>query len=162
MGQTEVLVVAAIVVLVLTAAFLAMAETALTHLPRVKALALKEEGHRGADALVKLLEHREEVLNPILLLVLVCQLVAATLVGLLAESFLGGWGLVLAVVVEVALIFVLAEAAPKTYALQHTEQSALIVAPVARLLARAWPARPCRRTRRRRSPCGTARPASPA
>ena len=141
MGQTEILVVVAIILLVLTAAFLAMAETALTHLPRVKALALKEEGHRGADALVKLLDRREQILNPILLLVLVCQLVAATLVGLLAESFLGGWGLVLAVVVEVALIFVLAEAAPKTYALQHTEQTALLVAPVARVLARAWPVR---------------------
>ena len=51
MGQAEILVIAAIVVLIATAAFLAMTETSLTHLPRVKALALKEEGRRGADAL---------------------------------------------------------------------------------------------------------------
>jgi len=141
MNGTEVAGVIAIVVLVASAAFLAMAETSLTHLPRTKALALEEEGRRGAAALARLVERRQQVLNPVLLLVLVCHLTAATIVGLLAQSYLGPYGLAAAVVVEVVVIFVLAEAAPKTYALEHTERAALIVAPVVSVLARLAPVR---------------------
>jgi Hemolysins and related proteins containing CBS domains len=40
--------VAAIIVLIAATGFLAMAETALTRMSRVKALSLQEEGKRGA------------------------------------------------------------------------------------------------------------------
>jgi putative hemolysin len=126
----------AVVILVASATFLAMAETSLTHLPRSKALALEEEGRRGADTLQRLLQDRHRVLNPVLLLVLVCHLTAATLVGLLAGSYFGPLGIAGATVGLVVVIFVLSEAAPKTYALQHTERAALIVAPVVHVLAR--------------------------
>ena len=136
-----ILAVIAVVVLVATAAFLAAAETALTNLPRVRAIALVEEDHRGAAALLRILEQRERVLNPVLLLVLVCHLVAATIVGVVATRYLGTFGIVVAVFVEVLLIFVFAEAAPKTYALQHPERTAIFVAPVVDVLARFPPVR---------------------
>jgi CBS domain containing-hemolysin-like protein len=136
-----ILAVVAVVVLVATAAFLAAAETALTNLPRVRAIALVEEHHRGAPALLRILEQRERVLNPVLLLVLVCHLVAATIVGVVATRYLGTFGIVVAVFVEVLLIFVFAEAAPKTYALQHPERTAIFVAPVVDVLARFPPVR---------------------
>jgi Mg2+/Co2+ transporter CorB len=139
MNGTELAGIIAVVVLVASAAFLAMAETSLTHLPRAKVLALEEERRRGAAALSRLVERRQEMLNPVLLLVLVCHLTAATIVGLLAQSYLGPGGLAAAVVVEVVVIFVLAEAAPKTYALEHTERAALIAAPAVALLARFTP-----------------------
>ena len=141
MSTAEVVAVTAVLVLVGLAAFLALSETSLTHLPRSKALALEEEGRRGAATLRRLLEHRERVLNPVLLLVLVCHLSAATLVGLLAESYLGPVGIALATAALAVVIFVCAEAAPKTYALQHTERSALLVAPIVNLLARFPPVR---------------------
>jgi CBS domain containing-hemolysin-like protein len=141
MGTAEVVAVVAVVVLVVMAAFLALAETSLTHLPRSKALALEEEGRRGAATLSRLLEHRERVLNPVLLLVLVCHLSAATVVGLLAQSQFGPVGIAVATLALAVIIFVCAEAAPKTYALQHTERSALVVAPVVHLLARFPPVR---------------------
>jgi CBS domain containing-hemolysin-like protein len=62
-------------------------------------------------------------------------------VTLLAQSFLGPFGIFVAVVLEVAVIFVLAEAAPKTYALQHPERTALAVAPVVRVLVASLPVR---------------------
>ena len=133
--------VAAVVMLVATAAFLAAAETSLTNLPRVRAIALVEEERRGAAALLRVLEHRERVLNPVLLLVLVCHLVAATLVGLVAQSFLGPLGILVAVVIEVVVIFVFAEAAPKTFALQHPERTAIFVAPIVDVIARFLPVR---------------------
>jgi putative hemolysin len=127
--------ITAVVLLVATAAFLAAAETALTNLPRVRAIALVEEDRKGAERLLHVLENRERMLNPVLLLVLLCHLVAATIVGIVATDELGPFGIVVAVLVEVFLIFVFAEAAPKTYALQHPERTAIFVAPVVNLLA---------------------------
>jgi CBS domain containing-hemolysin-like protein len=141
MDSTEIFAVIGILALVVFAAFLAAAETALTNLPRAKAIALKEEGRRGAGSLLHLLEHRERYLNPVLLLILVCHLTSAALVGMIAESFVGGVGIAIAVVVTVAVIYVVAEAAPKSYALQHPDRMALLVAPVVALLAGFWPVR---------------------
>jgi CBS domain containing-hemolysin-like protein len=127
--------------LLVVAGYLAMAETALTHLPRAKVLALVEEGRRGAHSLERLLEQRERSINPVLLLVLTCHLAIATLVGIEAESHFGPLGIALAAFVELLVLFVLAEAAPKTYALQHTERAALVVAPVVLALGRITPLR---------------------
>ncbi|MBA2436811.1 MAG: DUF21 domain-containing protein, partial [Acidimicrobiia bacterium] len=96
MSNPEVFAAVAVVVLIAAGAFLALAETSLTHLPRSKALALQDEGRRGAASLARLLVHRERVLNPVLLLVVVCHLAAATLVGLLAESYFGPVGIAVA------------------------------------------------------------------
>jgi CBS domain containing-hemolysin-like protein len=73
--------------------------------------------------------------------VLTCHLVAATLVGLVARSYLGPLGVLVAVVVEVVVFYVFAEAAPKTYALQHPERTAIFVAPVVDVLAGFLPVR---------------------
>jgi putative hemolysin len=51
--------------------------------------------------------------------------VAATLVGVVAEHAFGAWGVVVATAFEVVVIFVVAELAPKTWAVQHTERAAL-------------------------------------
>ncbi|MGH9225769.1 MAG: hemolysin family protein [Acidimicrobiales bacterium] len=127
---------AAVAGLLILAAFLAVAETSLTRMNRVRAIALQEEGRRGAKALLRLVEHPEEFLNPILLLVLICQLVLASLVAVLAERLLGAAGVALAIVIEILVIFVLAEAVPKTYAVQHTDRAALRVAPLVHAIAR--------------------------
>ncbi|MDQ4132115.1 MAG: hemolysin family protein [Actinomycetota bacterium] len=133
--------IAAILGLVGTAAFLAMAETSLTRMNRVKALTLVEEKRRGAIALLRLVEHPEEFLNPVLLLVLVCHLVAASLVGAVASSVLGPGGFVAAVVFEITAIFVIGEAVPKTFAVQHPDRAALRVAPIVSALVRFPPIR---------------------
>jgi putative hemolysin len=132
---------AMVVFLLVLAAFLAMAETALTHLPRAKVLALVDEGRRGAHSLERLLLERERAIHPVLLLVLTCHLTIATLVGIQAESQVGPLGIALAAFLELLVVFVVAEAAPKTYALQHTERAALMVAPVALFLGRLAPLR---------------------
>jgi putative hemolysin len=131
----------AVAVLIAFSAVLAMAETSLTHLPKAKAIAMEEEGRRGAHTLRVLLERRDKVLNPVLLLVLLCHLAAAALVALLAGSHAGPGGIAIAIGVLWLVIFVCAEAAPKTYALQHTERSALLVAPLVGVVARLWPVR---------------------
>ena len=141
MTQSDWLIIAAIVGLVLTAGFFALAETSLTRINRVKAMTLAEEGRRGAGLLVRLAEHTERFLNPILLLILVCHLGSAMLLGIVTERRFGPWGAAVGLVIEVSFIFVLAEAAPKTWAIQHPERAALIAAPVVTAIARFWPVR---------------------
>ena len=136
MSSNQILMLVAVMALISTAGFLAMAETSLTRTSRVKALTLAEEKRRGANALLHLVEHPERFLNPILLLVLLCHLVAATLVGILSEDLFGALGVAVAVAFEVVVIFVLAEALPKTYAVQHADRASLIVAPVVALIVR--------------------------
>ncbi len=139
--STEALMLVGIIGLIGTAAFLAMAETSLTRMNRVKALTLVEEGRRGAPAVLRLVEHPEQFLNPVLFLVLVCHLVAATLVGVLAERAFGPAGVAAATAFEVVVIFVVAEAVPKTFAVQHPERAALRTAPIVWALARFPPVR---------------------
>ena len=132
-----------IVVLVLLAAsaILALAETSLVRMSRAKALALVEDGRRGAKVLVRLTENPQGFLNPVLLLVLVCQLVVATLVGILASNWFGAWGVAAATVFEIVVIFVLGEAVPKNWAVQHPERAALFSAPLVSAMVRFWPIR---------------------
>ena len=139
--STDTILWLAVVALIGAAAFLAMSETSLTRVNRVKAMTLQEEGRRGANALHRLVEHPEEFLNPLLFLVLLCHLVAATLVGVLAERTFGPAGVAIATAFEVVVIFVLAEAVPKTFAVQHTERAALRAAPVVHGITRFWPIR---------------------
>jgi putative hemolysin len=141
MGNAEWLMVAAVFVLISAAAVLAMAETSLTRTNRVKALTLAEEKRRGANALVRLVEHPERFLNPVLLLVLLCHLVAATLVGVVAERVFGPIGVAAATAFEVVVVFVFAESLPKTFAVQHPERAALLTAPIVSAITSLLPVR---------------------
>jgi CBS domain containing-hemolysin-like protein len=131
----------AVAVFIALSAFLALAETGLTRTSRVKAVALEEQGKRGATALLRLMEHPERTLNPVLFLLLLCNTVAATLVGVVAAHAFGPLGVAIATAFEVIVIFVVAEAMPKTWAVQHSERAALIAAPVVSALVRFPPLR---------------------
>ena len=121
MSNSDWLTLAGIIVLLMTSAVMAMAETSFVRINRIRAMTLQEEGRKGADRLLKLMEQPETALNLVLLLVLICQLSAATLVGVLVERKFGGYGLLVGTAIEVVAFFVFAEVAPKTYAIQHTE-----------------------------------------
>ena len=130
----------AVVVLFLLSIVLAVAETALTRVSKAKAQALAETAGKRGERLLRLVEH-QEWLNPTLLIVLSTQLVQSTMLGVLASRLLGGWGVLGATVINVTLFFVLAEVAPKTWAIQHTERAALASAGPIRLLANWGPLR---------------------
>lgn len=122
--------IAVVLALLGISGLLALAETSLVRTSRVKARALLDDHRRGARTLVRLVEHPERFLNPVLLLVLICQLVSATLVGVLASAWLGAWGVLVGTVFEVIVIFVLFEAVPKNWAVHNTERAALFTAPI--------------------------------
>ncbi len=136
-GDVALLVV--VLVLLAASAMLALAETSLVRMSRAKAMALVDDGRRGAKVLVRLTENPQGFLNPLLLLVLICQLVVATLVGVLAASWFGAWGVLAATVFEIVVIFVLGEAVPKNWAVHHPERAALFSAPLVSALVGFWP-----------------------
>ena len=128
-------------VLLSLSGFLALAETSLVRMSKARARSLREQGRRGARALVELADAPERFLTPILLLVLVCQLVSATLVGVLASRLFGAAGVFVATVGEVVVIFVIFEAIPKNFAVQHPDTAALVTAPLVNSLLKFWPIR---------------------
>jgi CBS domain containing-hemolysin-like protein len=128
-----------VVILVALSALMSLAETSLTRTSKVKALALLEQQRRGAKRLLDLVEQPSSYLSTVLLVTLVSQLVAATLVGILADRLFGPFGVVVATVVEIVVIFVFGEAVPKNVAVVKPESTALISAPVVKALIGFWP-----------------------
>jgi CBS domain containing-hemolysin-like protein len=128
-----------VLVLLVLSGFFALAETSLVRMNKSRARSLRDQGRRGSKALVALAEAPEKFLNPLLLLVLICQLVSATMVGVLAERLFGAAGVFIATVGEVIVIFVIFEAIPKNFAVQYPDNAALATAPVVGALLKFWP-----------------------
>jgi putative hemolysin len=138
--STDWMLLAAVVFLFVQSIFLAVAETSLTRVSKAKAQALAETKGRRGEILLSLVENMEW-LNPTLLVVLSSQLVQSTLLGVLASRLFGGWGVLAATVLNVTLFFVVAEVAPKTWAIQHTDRAALAAARPIKLMANLLPLR---------------------
>ncbi len=145
LGGTDVLMLVVIFVMLLVLIFLAVAEMGLSKMTKPKAAALAEEGRRSGPALVKLVDHPERWVNPLLLTVNICQTVQATLTGIVSGRLFGAWGVAIGVTLNVIVFFVLAEAVPKTYAIIHSERAAQLTArpinalvsfPILRLVSR--------------------------
>ena len=92
--------VIAIAVLFVFAVVVAIAETAFLRMSRVKALALEEEGAKGATRLVRMLEHPERTVNAITLMALAASVVTANLIGIIIGSRAGALGVVLGIVLN--------------------------------------------------------------
>jgi len=126
----------AVFILIAGSAVLSLAETGLTRTSRARAKSLDDAGQRGARSLRRLVEEPEAFLAPILLLVLLCQLVAATLVGVIASQVFGPIGVAVATAFEVVVIFVFSEAVPKQWAVRHSDRAALLAAPLVTTLVK--------------------------
>ena len=137
----DAILIVIIAVLLAASGVLAMAETSLVRMNRIKAKSLVDEKKLGARQLARLVENPANFLNPILLLVLICQLISATLVGIVAEHLFGGLGVLLGIVFEIVVIFVFFEAVPKNWAVQHADRAALLSAPFVSTLIRFPPIR---------------------
>jgi putative hemolysin len=139
--STDVWLLVGVVVLLLVAMALAASEAALTRVSRPRAEALAAEPRRGADALVELVRQPERYVTTVVFLRLVCEIVQATLVGIVADRLFGVVGMVVAIALDVAVVFVVAESAPMTWAVLDPEGVALRAARPVRALASFPPLR---------------------
>jgi len=120
---------------------LALAESSLTRMSRVRAMALEEDGRRNAGLLVRLETDPPRFLNSIYLAVMLVQNGSAILVAFLAERTFGGFGIAIASLLFTLLYFVVVEAMSKTFGVLHSDRVALAVTPLVYFLGRilAWP-----------------------
>jgi len=140
-GSGDVLAVVAAVLLLLVAVALVSAEEALTRTNQVRAEAMVETEPRRAERLIRILEEPESLINSLRLVVLAVQLTETTLVAVLANRFLP-WPLTIVVVgINVCVVFVVAEAVPRTMGILRADRIALSMARPIELLARFAPVR---------------------
>jgi len=119
-----------VLLLILVAGLLAGAETSITRMSRARAYHLREEGRRGARAVVRIAESPAQYLNVMLLLVLLAQLGGTTLATVVAVRHFHQAGEIIATAAMTVLLFVFAEVTPKTFAVQQTDRAALALAPL--------------------------------
>jgi CBS domain containing-hemolysin-like protein len=140
---TDLVLLVVVVVLVGFAVVLAVAETSITRMTRSRAAALAETDPKRGKRVQRIVDNLERDLNATYLAVNIVQTVQAALVGVLAGRLFGPLGVAIGIVLNVVVLFTLAEAAPKTWALQHTDRAAMMTAPLVELIGRVlrWPAR---------------------
>ena len=139
----DLIAVLTIGILLAMAVALVAAEEAIARTNSVRAEAMADSlpDPERVRPLLRLLEEPEAVLNPLRLVVLMVQLTETTLVAVLANKFLA-WPLVVGIVAaNICVVFVVAEALPRTLGILRTDRLALGLARPAELLVRFWPIR---------------------
>ncbi len=115
--------------LLLFSIFIAAAEAAFLRVPEVRVQAMADSGSRRAKQLAEMTQRMPNVLNAILLAALLSQIAAATVAGILAiRWFDESIGPTIASVSLTVIMYIYAEAIPKTYAVRNAASVALVTA----------------------------------
>ena len=131
----------AVILLIAVSAYLSIAESMLARMTTVRAQAMIDDGRWGTRHLLSLTAHPARVMNPLKLLVLACLLGESAIVGAAFVRATGTLGLVIALVVNVAVVFVLADAVPRLWTGEHLERAAQFTSTPVHHLVRLWPLR---------------------
>ncbi len=134
----DIILILALVTCFLSAAVLAVAEVSLIRVRRSAVMVESDQGNARARHLLALLDELPVVLNTVLLLVLLFQVGAATIAAFLAERRFGGIGVTVASVAVTAVLFIYAEAIPKSMAVNAPQRYAMRVTPLLRAILRPW------------------------
>lgn len=117
------------------AATLSVAEVSIIRVRRSEVL-VDASRRSSARQLLVLLDDLPVVLNSVLLLVLLFQVCTATIGGFLAGRWFGGVGVTVATFAITAVLFLYAEAVPKTLAVRSPKRMALRLTPLLRAVVR--------------------------
>ena len=126
---------------VFIAAFFGAAETAYSRLSLSRAQRLAEEGRPGARRMLRLVQAQARTVNLLALILLVAEVTTVALVAIVvSHHFDSPLAVVAGAAITAAVLFVGAEVAPKTVAVQRTETVALVTARWVALVG--WPLSP--------------------
>lgn len=129
MTQSDIPLLATLIALLLFSIFMAATEASFLRVPAVRVRAQARQGSRRARVLESMIERMANVLNAILLAALLSQIAAATVAGVLASRWFGeSLGPTIASIGLTMIMFIYAEAIPKTYAVRNAAQVALLTA----------------------------------
>lgn len=120
------------------AAGLSAAEVSIVRVRRSEVLVAADGGDVRSQKLLRMIDDLPVVLNTVLLLVLLLQVAAATIGGFLAGRWFGGLGVTVSTIVTTAVLFVYAEAIPKTRAILSPHRTAQRSTPVVWFLGRLF------------------------
>ncbi len=119
MTATDLTLVSLLLIMLPTTAILGAAEASFLRVQRVRVEVSTADGDHRSRRLLRLLDDLPRVLNTILLMVLLLQIGAATVAGILSNRHFGNLGVTISSIVLTVVLFVYAEAIPKTYAVHH-------------------------------------------
>jgi CBS domain containing-hemolysin-like protein len=125
-----------VVLLVVFGSVLAMAETSISRMSRVRAIALREEGRLNASILEEIEGNPARYLNSIYLAVMIVQNGSAILVAIISQLRFGNLGITLVSLAFTIGYFVVVEAMAKTYGILHSDGVALALSPLVWALGR--------------------------
>jgi CBS domain containing-hemolysin-like protein len=116
--------------LVALGTILAAAESSMSRMTRVRAMALRAEGRRNGAILERIQQEPPRYLNAVYLAVMFAQNGSAILVAFLAEQYFNNVGVILASILFTVAYFVVVEAMAKTFGILHSDGAALALAPI--------------------------------
>lgn len=127
--QADLPLLLVLVALLLFSIFVAAAEASFLRVTPVRVRAMAADGSRRARRLAEMTSRMPNVLNAILLAALLSQIAAATVAGILAiRWFDERLGPTIASVGLTVIMYIYAEAIPKTYAVRNADRVALATA----------------------------------
>jgi CBS domain containing-hemolysin-like protein len=138
MSGTDIWLVVVAALLMLVAAVLSMADAALSRVSRSTVEELVKEGRRGADRVQTVIADPAATLNVLLLLRTLCELLATTLVAVVAQRDLEVWwqAVLLAGGAMTVVDYVVVGVGARTVGRQHPARVALATAGLALVLTR--------------------------
>jgi Mg2+/Co2+ transporter CorB len=128
------LTILAILVLLVISAFFSGSETGLTAVSRARMHTLEQDGDARAKIVNRLLTMRERFIGAILLGNNLVNILASALATTVFLALFGDAGVIYATIVMTAIVLVFGEVLPKTFAISNPERTALMVAPVIRIV----------------------------
>lgn len=127
--QSDLPLLVVLVALLIFSIFIAAAEASFLRVPAVRVKAMAAGGSRRARRLEEMTSRMPNVLNAILLAALLSQIAAATVAGILATRWFDErLGPTIASVGLTVIMYIYAEAIPKTYAVRNADRVALLTA----------------------------------
>ncbi len=125
-----------IALLLVLSAFFSGSETGLTAVSRARIYHLAMQNNKRAKIVSKLREQKESLIGAILLGNNLVNILASALATSAAISIWGEVGVAYATVIMTSLVLIFAEVLPKTFAIQRSEQVALMAAPILSVLVK--------------------------
>ncbi len=125
---------ALIAFLILLSAFFSGSETALTGVSRSRMHALEKEGNKRAALVNKLRERKEHMIGSLLLGNTLVNILSSAIATNLMTQYFGEIGIFYATFSMTLVLLIFAEVMPKTFALHNSDEMAMRIAPVVRLV----------------------------
>lgn len=125
--------IGAILALLVLSAFFSGSETSLTAVSLPRMHILERQGNRRAGVVNALWRQKDRLIGAILLGNNLVNITASALATSMLIGIYGDAGVIYATIGTTLLVLIFAEVLPKTYAINHADRMALVVAPVMRI-----------------------------